>query len=387
MLVIKIVLRISFSLLNALRQPQTMAENRPTDEESLNFAKALYSSIWIKFNVVHGVDDPVAVEPADYSHHFHLDIGRAVLSEQMFTRSFYKCFLFVSKKSFILKEATSALTFCRIFCKKTKLDWNYFKRFLRFSALIAEFFLYRTERMKRLQLKRAPLIWNTVFKKFFAENFYANGGWEGLLQYSLRYGEVYPPLDAIIDDMQAPYDSISVDYFKSMPPHVLVPETDPGIIDQEMYFVFRHFELYFASKKKPITPIEKYHEMDIPEDSESESSSGSSSDTTILDRLALEDAKKKTRLPQPSDDEDVSGTKKPKHFKSKLDQPSCSTAIDKSQDTSPSDEEHSEEDQASDESLPSLESEGKDSKKRSEPMDTSGSKDPTQTKQRKLSDS
>lgn len=352
-----------------------MAENllstdQPTDEESLNFAKALYSSIWIKFNVVRGVDDPVEIEPADYRSHFHLDISRAVLSEQMLTRSFYKCFLFVSKKAFILKEATTALTFCKVLCGKTK-DWNYFKRFLRFSALIAEFFLYRSQRMQRLQLTRAPLIWNTVFKKYFAKTFYANGGWEGLLQYSQRYSDVYPPLEAIIEDMQSPYDSISVDYVKSMPPHVLIPETDPGTIDQEMSIVFRYFQSYFASKKKPITPVEKHHEMDIPEDSESESTtsssdSSSSSDQTILNRLLLEDPQKKT---------------------SKLDQPSCSTAMDNTQDTSPSDEEHSKEDKASDESLPSSESEGKESKKRSQPMDTSGSEDPTQTKQRKLSDS
>ncbi|KAG8190939.1 hypothetical protein JTE90_002546 [Oedothorax gibbosus] len=369
--------------------------DNPADNDSLNFAKSLFSSIWTKFKVVQGNGDP-----HECSEHYHVDISKAVLCEQMLTRSFYKCFLFVSKKAFILKDTKTAITFCKIMCERTE-HWNYFKRILRFSALIAEFFLYRTQRMQRLQLQRAPLIWNTIFKKFFAETFCANNGWEGLLQYSQRYGDAYPPLGELIENMESPYESISVYYFDNTPRNMTMPETDPAEIDQEMTKVFRNFQSYFASKQKPKTPIEKHHEMDIPEGSEKESSSeslvsDSESNSSLSEEPNLklssvpmsQQAKKQSQIQTTSDDEDV--TKKSEDSsESRLDRPSCSTSVDSPQDDLPFEELSKEvQTSGSDDSAPSFtDSDGKDSKKRPKSIDTSISDNPANIKYQKKSES
>lgn len=402
-----------------------MAENLlradcPTHKESLNFAKALYCHIWRKFKVVQGVDDPFAKrEPRHYSDHFHLDIAKAVLSEQIITRSFYKYLLFDYKKAFVLKDQATALIFCKMICKQAD-DWDYFKQLFRCSALIAEFFLYRIRSTTTMEVVRAPLIWNAVFKKYFAETFNAHRGWEGLLEYSLNYEEVYPPMEILIEDMKRPYDDISESYEDCMPFDILIPVTNPETVKEEMIEVFDHMKPYFAGRKKPKTPVAKTFPV-IPEDCESDSTDSSSSErdppsfkSDILNRLLLDDVKKKTT----------------KGSRSKLDQPSCSTSMDIPEDEYLSDEQSMEEDyseelsiieediseeqsmeedsggkeqskeeasleeqskeegsveeqsneEGSDESLPKFESEGKDSKKKSPPMDYSGSKDPTQTK-------
>lgn len=347
-----------------------LRSDRPTDEESLNFAKSLYRHIWIKFKVVQGIDAPLATEPADHSDPFHSDIGKAVLCEQILTRSFYKSLIFVSKRTHILKDTGTALTFCKIICEKGTA-WDYFKRLFRYSALIGEFFLYRTQRMTYPQLVSAPLIWNAVFKKYFAKTFYANRGWEGFLEYSQKYTEIYPTIEIVIGAMPTPYSFITVDYEDSMPRDILVPLTDSGKIDEEMHKVFKLMQLYFLGKKKPKTPLQKHYECDIPEDSESESTGSSSSEKDFKShRMVLDDVKRKR-----TKDYSVS----------KLDQPSCSTSKDiteyESSDEQSKEEGTSEEqceEEGSGESLPSSDSEGKDLK-RSPSMDYSGSEDPTQT--------